>query len=323
MLKTFLISTVYKFDSKKHKSVIKNLGDITMQNMKSLSEFQYYLRGVLYFFDQLCRRNNIKYTVFGGTLLGAVRNHGFIPWDGDVDVAMTREEFAKLEKVFDKYSGRFYLNHLPNHFYRRRGYKRSRGDICAKIIDKKSDNQLFGIDVMIIDFLGDDLSYAKETVKNYNDFGRKKAASVSFHLPRWGKSFLRNIKIGILFVLYPILKIISLLYTPIYIRRYESFVRERLNYGENSKYFTVYPYSTVFGVLENKLLINGYQDIPFDGMNVMSVSNYDVFLSAAYGQYMTPPPKEKQIPFPSMKELLEVSIEVDEELAHYCTLANN
>ena len=57
------------------------------------------LLAILFTFDNLCRENGIQYTLHGGTLLGAVREHGFIPWDDDVDVAMTRAEFNRLEAV--------------------------------------------------------------------------------------------------------------------------------------------------------------------------------------------------------------------------------
>ncbi len=50
-------------------------------------------------FDRVCKKHQIKYYLICGSLLGAVRHRSFIPWDDDVDVAMTREEFERFRKV--------------------------------------------------------------------------------------------------------------------------------------------------------------------------------------------------------------------------------
>lgn len=74
-------------------------------------EHQRTLCLILQEFDRVCRTLNIPYTFFSGTLLGAVRHHGFIPWDDDVDVMMLREDYDRFlreaEAVLDK--ERFFL----------------------------------------------------------------------------------------------------------------------------------------------------------------------------------------------------------------------
>lgn len=55
-------------------------------------------------FNEICRDNNINYWAGGGTLIGAVRHNGFIPWDDDVDLSMMRSEVARLESILKESS---------------------------------------------------------------------------------------------------------------------------------------------------------------------------------------------------------------------------
>ena len=277
-----------------------------MEQSKLFKEYQERLMTILSFFDKLCRDNGIKYTVLDGTLLGAVRHQGMIPWDGDVDVALTPKEFEKLKCVFEKEESRYYLNYLPNHFFRGNNRKHDFKDLTAKIIDKKCNNSIFGIDVFTIDFLGDDLNEALKTVKLYKRFYNMARLSLSFHIPD-GKITIKKI---IAIVAYPILKLISILFTPYFLNRYLKFRADRIdNMAESSKYFTIEPYVGRFNVEHNDILDGGYIDMPFGDFKVMCVKNYDSYLKPTYGDYMKLPPIEKRIPYPSEEELISCVFE--------------
>lgn len=62
----------------------------------TLLEIQNIQFEMLKILDGICRRHNIKYSIEGGTLLGAVKFHGFVPWDDDIDIVMKRSEYNKF-----------------------------------------------------------------------------------------------------------------------------------------------------------------------------------------------------------------------------------
>ena len=63
------------------------------------------------YIDEVCREHNINYCLLGGSALGAVRHGGFIPWDDDLDIFMSLDDYEKFRDVFQKQGDkeRFYL----------------------------------------------------------------------------------------------------------------------------------------------------------------------------------------------------------------------
>ena len=68
----------------------------------SLKEIQKIELDILVHFSDFCRKNNLRFYLCGGTLLGAVRHHGFIPWDDDLDVCMPRPDYDRFLKIYDQ-----------------------------------------------------------------------------------------------------------------------------------------------------------------------------------------------------------------------------
>ena len=68
----------------------------------SLKEIQTVMLEMLADIDRVCVKNNINYSLDSGTMLGAVRHQGFIPWDDDMDIAMTRDDYIKFTEIANK-----------------------------------------------------------------------------------------------------------------------------------------------------------------------------------------------------------------------------
>ena len=73
-----------------------------MNTIKSVAEVQTQILNTMKFIDKLCREHGIVYYIMGGTALGAVRHGGFIPWDDDLDIFMTPDQYQKFKSAFEK-----------------------------------------------------------------------------------------------------------------------------------------------------------------------------------------------------------------------------
>lgn len=130
-------------------------------------------------FDRVCKGNGIKYMIDGGTLLGAARHGGFIPWDDDIDVIMLREEYEKLDKIAsDKFKAPYFWQTYKTDKDHGRGFARLRNSSTTYIpmfemIGSRpafSHNQGVFIDIFICDNVPQDKSVQEDFLRRLDHF---------------------------------------------------------------------------------------------------------------------------------------------------------
>ncbi len=112
-------------------------------------------------FQAVCRRHNLRYFASGGTLLGAVRHQGYIPWDDDIDIMMLREDYDKLLAVADsEFTAPYFFQTVYNDKQYSRGHAQLRNSNTTAILVQEKGcypfNQGVFIDIFPLDALADD-----------------------------------------------------------------------------------------------------------------------------------------------------------------------
>lgn len=93
--------------------LIESSDELFLIGDAELKRIHEVLLGMLVDFSAACKKRDIKWCLTGGSTLGAVRHGGFIPWDDDVDIYMTRAELERLKEVFDAELGDKYVLAIP------------------------------------------------------------------------------------------------------------------------------------------------------------------------------------------------------------------
>lgn len=259
--------------------------EITPAEVKLMQKIQLdILREV----DRICQLENIQYGIDGGTLLGAVRGQGFIPWDPDIDVIMLREEYEKFYQACKKYlnKDKYFLQEERTDDVYRWGFTKIRRNNTEFVRcgqeHLKMHNGVF-IDVLVMDNVPDNFIWRK-----LYEFFCYRCRFVMWS--EVGKYSEKNI---IKRRLYRLANHIPIEYV---FKRLRS-VRDYCNRKDTKlvRYMTCrYTYNKKLEGIPRKFF-DKYQMYEFENSSFPGFYEYDEYLTLLYGDYMTLPPIEKRV----------------------------
>ena len=240
--------------------------------------------------DQICEKQNLCYSVGAGSLIGAIRHKGFIPWDDDIDLMMPRPDYEKLITYISTHDVGLNVISCETELK----YQDTFIKICDKTTKIKDmvtniddiDMGVF-VDIFPVDGLGN--SY-EDAVKNSRKGMLLHLLMTCAGMKKFSLSTTHSVVYEpVRFICYLLTRFIS----ANKLARVSDKKNKRISFSD-SKYA-----GTVCGSYREKTILKRDQYISvsrmsFENITVNVINDYDIYLSKLYGDYMKLPPKEKQ-----------------------------
>lgn len=251
--------------------------------MTQIKHLQQTLLVIMKDVDDLCKKHNIEYYLLGGSSIGAIRHKGFIPWDDDLDIVMSPKNYDKFISVCrehlnkDKYYLQVGLEDWPLNF--------------SKVRLKGTRLIEYGGYADVPDHMG-----------IYLDIFKLENSPAGVMAQKW-QYFLAKY-----FLCYQLAsrtfegagakkKLMMFLSFPLRIKWLRDLIRRKIeSYGDDTEYYGSFYFRTRFKTAFTKKSVFGKPVyMPFEDIMLPVEEKYDEYLTQMFGDYMTPPPPEKQV----------------------------
>ena len=256
---------------------LKDIQNVSLDILKDIHDF--------------CVENDIKYTLFGGTLIGAIRHKGHIPWDDDLDIAFTRPEYEKFVKTYQSKRGYklFARERQGENVYisYARVCEMDKTFVDTSLWPWTDEEKGVWVDVFPLDGADDDIEKAKLfCIKNQKIW--RKGCILRYLRTSYKK--LRTSRLKIFWI------ICHIFFLHKYTKIWDTHIAlcKTIPF-ENAKYYSQWAWPG-WKMREYYLTsaFSDYQLVPFEDAEFYVMKGYDGALRAKYGDYMELPPIEER-----------------------------
>lgn len=242
---------------------------------------------ILSYIDEICKENNFRYYLCGGTLLGAVRHKGFIPWDDDIDICMPRPDYDDFVDLLKKNEGKYHIltTSQENYYYN-----------FAKVVDSETELIEYGylpienmgvyVDVFPLEGMSSDVTECK---KHFNRLYKLKLRINSYakSRPKIRKNLVQYVKSIYLYCCNKRMNLSE------FQEKYEKLAK-KYNYDDSEYVYATggsYKKKDIF----QKKVFSDYTSVIFENKKFNAPKEYDAYLKQLYGDYMQLPSVENRI----------------------------
>lgn len=280
----------------------------------SLQDIQQESLRILKVVHEFCVNNNIQYSLTGGTLIGAARHNGFIPWDDDIDILMTRPNFDKFCNTFVHEGYSIKQPGDKNYWLKfARVFDDDRTVVSEHVVPTEKQDYGLWIDIFPIDGAPEDEKDFKKLAhrcENFKFYTWNSRHYIYDRAQARKQPILRNVlsQINIFIkwfketLRYQIREIIRFKAMHWVFKPLHSLIKDEVNllhlnkFGDNAYCCGLcFAFRNYYSRYKTSWFDN-YELIHFEDTQFYAMAGYKEFLTEQYGDYMKMPPLEKQVP---------------------------